>query len=139
MFGFPNGTLEADQAANVPALGRNKSCVCHVCDILAHTHTHTQLLNSAFPGPNAYNMCVWIMYGYHISTAHNSDSKSTSTAPVILPPFQRICLFDHFFLPVSPSDSQSTRLSEYSPATNQNRSQQRLKKSRRKVMQTLFK
>lgn len=42
MYGIPNGTLEADQAANVPALGRNKSCVCHVCAGLAHArHTHT--------------------------------------------------------------------------------------------------
>lgn len=93
---LPNGTLEADQAANVPALGRNKSCVCHVCDILTHKHTWPQLLSSAFPGPNAYNTCVWIMYGYHISATHNSDSKSSLSAPAILPLFQQIYLFYRF-------------------------------------------
>lgn len=73
MYGIPNGTLEADQAGNVLALGRNKSCVCHVCTWLAHArYTHTgplQMLSSAFPGANACNMCVsvcvydvWLSY-----------------------------------------------------------------------------
>lgn len=44
-----------------------------------HTHLTSWMLSSAFPLPNAYNMCVSAIYGYHIRAAHNSHSKSSET------------------------------------------------------------
>lgn len=127
MYGIPNGTLEADQAANVPALGRNKSCVCHVCAGLAHAcYTHTHIWSHRYwaqrflHAVHIRNMGVYVMYGYHIRAAHNSDSKSTETPPVILSLCQQICLFFHS-LPAFPSDCLSNCPCPYLPDINQNR------------------
>lgn len=65
MYGISNGTLEVDQAANVPALGRNQSCVCHVCVMSAQEHYDPTILASAFPEANAYNMCVFNVWLSH--------------------------------------------------------------------------
>lgn len=101
MYGIPNGTLEADRAANVAALGRNKSCASCVCAGPAHArYTHIwprrdsaqHFLVLMHATCVCLRVCVCVVYGYHISAGHNSDSKSTSTPPVILSLCQQICL-----------------------------------------------
>lgn len=65
--------------------------VTHTCDPHWYSAQHFLVLMHTA----CVYLCVWIMCGYHISAAHNSDSKSYETTPVILSPSHPMCLFLH--------------------------------------------
>lgn len=109
MYGISNGTLEADQASNVPALGRDKSCVCHVCAGPARTrYTHIWPHGCSAQRFPFLMRTTCVCLRYMVITLGLLITHTVKAARhLLLPRCQGICLLFHSSS-VSLPDCQST-------------------------------